>query len=239
MHNLILAFLTLTLALPVFATDGVLEINQTCAVNTGCFAGDTALYPVTITAAGSYRLTSNLVVPDVNTDAIQLDVSSVSIDLNGFEITRLGCEGATTDCTPFPAGQGIGVRDIGVPILAPHIGISVKDGSVAGLGSTGVQLGDQSEVRNLRVRWNGNSGIVVGDGSAVSGNTVYQNGSSGIGTGTDCLVQWNNVRLNTVRGLTLGPATAYYGNVINDNLGTVSGGVNMGANSCNGTMSCP
>ena len=52
--------LLLAFAGPALAVDGVVEINQTCAVNTGCFAGDTPGFPVTITVAGSYRLTSNL-----------------------------------------------------------------------------------------------------------------------------------------------------------------------------------
>ena len=55
------------------AGEGVLEINQACAVNTGCFPGDTALFPVIIQGAmapGSYILTSNLVVPDPNTTAV-------------------------------------------------------------------------------------------------------------------------------------------------------------------------
>ena len=42
MMRILAPLLLLTLAIPAFASDGVLEINQTCAVNTGCFAGDTA-----------------------------------------------------------------------------------------------------------------------------------------------------------------------------------------------------
>ena len=30
------------------ASDGVLEINQTCATQTGCFPGDSAGFPVTL-----------------------------------------------------------------------------------------------------------------------------------------------------------------------------------------------
>ena len=56
----LIALLLLALAGPALAVDGVVEINQTCAVQTGCFSGDTAGYPVTITQPGSYRLTSNL-----------------------------------------------------------------------------------------------------------------------------------------------------------------------------------
>jgi hypothetical protein len=44
----------------IFASDGQLEINQACAVNTGCFPGDDPGFPVTITQPGSYRLTGNL-----------------------------------------------------------------------------------------------------------------------------------------------------------------------------------
>ena len=40
----------LTLAPGAQAVDGVLEINQACAANTGCFTGDSAGFPVTITA---------------------------------------------------------------------------------------------------------------------------------------------------------------------------------------------
>jgi len=78
--------LLLALAGPALAVDGVLEINQACAVNTGCFAGDTAGYPVTITDAGSYRLTSNVILPDLFTDAIHVSKNDVAIDLNGFTI---------------------------------------------------------------------------------------------------------------------------------------------------------
>jgi len=33
---------------PALASGGVLEINQSCAVNTGCFTGDSAGFPVEI-----------------------------------------------------------------------------------------------------------------------------------------------------------------------------------------------
>jgi hypothetical protein len=70
-----IALLTIALASPALAVDGVLEINQACAVNTGCFSGDAAGLPVTITAAGSYRLTGNLTVPDENTDGIAVSAN--------------------------------------------------------------------------------------------------------------------------------------------------------------------
>jgi hypothetical protein len=84
MRPILTLLFLLALATPALATDGVLEINQTCAVQTGCFPGDTAGFPVTISALGSYRLTSSLVVG--NGSVIDVDTSRVSIDLNGFSI---------------------------------------------------------------------------------------------------------------------------------------------------------
>jgi hypothetical protein len=50
---LILTLLIVLLAAPIVASDGVLEINQTCAVNTGCFEEDEAGFPVLMKTSGS------------------------------------------------------------------------------------------------------------------------------------------------------------------------------------------
>lgn len=251
------ALATVLMAPAADAVDGVLEINQTCAVQTGCFGGDTAAgYPVTIITAGSYRLTTNLIVPNENTSGIVVSTSDVGIDLNNFAIIRSGCEGATTNCTPAP-GTGSGVE---ITSLANR-GLSVKSGSITGMGNCGVLLGEQTEVSGLRVRWNsfagigagagstvsGNTafqnaddGINAGDGSTVSGNTVYSNGGNGIRTQGGSTVQRNTVSANGAYGLLLVSPAAYGENVITNNtVGTVNGGVNLGSNSCNGTTTCP
>ena len=67
--------LLLAFAVPALAVDGVLEINQACAVNTGCSTGDTAGFPVTISTSGSYRLTSNL-----ESNAPAIDMIDVTTD---------------------------------------------------------------------------------------------------------------------------------------------------------------
>ena len=55
----------------------------------GVTATDTAGFPVTIAASGSYRLTGNLVVTDKNTTVIEVTnpAKQVTIDLNGFSIS--------------------------------------------------------------------------------------------------------------------------------------------------------
>ena len=59
---LVLVAATLWLIPVANADNGVLEINQACAVHTGCFSGDDPGLPVTIdsSAGRSYRLTSDL-----------------------------------------------------------------------------------------------------------------------------------------------------------------------------------
>ena len=60
------------------ASEGALEINQTCALQTGCFAGDTPGLPVTLTQPGSYRLTSNLSQALATTNVLQISANDVS-----------------------------------------------------------------------------------------------------------------------------------------------------------------
>ncbi len=203
------ALLLLALTGPALAVDGVIEINHTCAAQTGCFSGDTAGYPVTIdgTAGRSYRLTSNLIVPDENTDGILVSTSSITIDLNGFEIVRSGCVGATKDCTSA-LGTGSGVETTSTS----NRGISVKNGSITGMGSYGVFLGDQAEVSGLRVRWNRFDGIRVDKGSIVSGSTAYENGRNGIYAKAGSTVSGNAVYENGYHGISVLAGSIVSGN---------------------------
>jgi len=97
MFSTLLTLFFLIFTTSVLASDGVLEINQTCAEKTGCFTGDTAGFPVTIETAGSYLLTGNLTVPD--TGAIIATVAGVQINMNGFEVAGNGT--CSTDVDAF------------------------------------------------------------------------------------------------------------------------------------------
>lgn len=237
---------------PARAGDGVLEINQTCAVSTGCFPGDSAGFPVTIASAGSYRLTSALVVPNDDTDGIRITTSDVALDLNRFAVIRSGCLDNNSLCRPN-SGTGSGIETASTN----NRGVSVRNGSVTGLGNAGISLGEQAEVRDVLVRWNGGIGIVVdlgstvvnalvfqnGDdgiftdsGSSVSESTVYDNLGDGIDVGSGCSVQRNTVRGSAGAGLRLGSQSAYRENVLTGNTGGCAvGGANAGDNSCNGS----
>jgi len=271
----------LCLALPgwSWASDGVLEINQVCAVQTGCFSGDTAGFPVTVdgSAGRSYRLTGDLVVPDEETSAILYSAPNLSFDLAGFQIATAACASASSSSCRPTSGSGYGIARSVVGLE----GTSVRNGSIVGMGSSGLRLDYQSTVSDVRARWNrfegiqigagsevthctsyenGRDGIYVGPGSLVSGNVVhsngqdgieasdggnvvdniaYDNGQDGIRTSNNALVQGNVSTQNTLYGLNVA-GSAYRGNAVNANFGgTVNGGINLGANSCNGAASCP
>src|SRR5262245_59149281 len=100
--------LALVLLAPVaaFGVDGVDLINQSRANAGDVTPGDAAGFPVTISRAGSYRLSGNLTVPNQNTTAIEITADNVTIDLNGFSILGpVVCSGSPLACTPA-AGTG-------------------------------------------------------------------------------------------------------------------------------------
>ena len=214
--RLTLMMLAVGLASPALAVDGVLEINETCAVNTGCFNGDTAGFPVTIIRAGSYRLTSNLTVPDEDTSGIVVYTNYVSIDLNGFAITGpVTCSGSPATCS-HASGTGSGV-EVTFPDL--RTGTSVGNGSITGMGAWGVQLGYEAKVTNLRARWNRTGGVGVSEGGAVSNNTTDANGYYGIATSVGSVVSGNRVLDNGIHGITVGSGSMVSGNTVRGNGG--------------------
>src|SRR6266446_3470936 len=94
----------------LYAVDGVVLIDQNRALAGGVTPGDTPGFPVTISLAGSYRLSGNLTVPNANTTAILITADNVTIDLNGFSIIGpTVCSGSppVTSCSPTGTGHGV------------------------------------------------------------------------------------------------------------------------------------
>lgn len=222
-------------ALPARAGQGIAEINQACATLTGCFAGDSAGWPVTIDASSgtSFLLTSELVVPSSNDDAIAIDftASGVTIDLNGFEITNLAC--LHGDCVPPEGATGMGIAVD--PQESPR-GIVVRNGVVAGMGSHGIRLGEQARVLDVRVRGNGGNGIEVGKGSSVMRSIVAANGLGGIDAGANSNIEASVVNANTDFGIELLAGTHFRDNAIASTTGgpdvQYTGGSDSGPNEC-------
>src|SRR5438046_155584 len=93
----------------LYAVDGVVLIDQNRALAGGVTPGDAPGFPVTLSVAGSYRLSGNLTVPDENTNAIVVSADNVTIDLNGFSILGpVVCSGNPVSCN-FTTGTGTGV----------------------------------------------------------------------------------------------------------------------------------
>jgi hypothetical protein len=182
---------------PALAVDGVLEISQACAVNTGCFAGDSPGYPVTIalpsTGTINVRLTSNLTTSGGGTTMIDISGGGVGtpstvIDLNGFSMS---CFNLLGGCS----GSGIGVSAVGVSR------VTVMNGGVVHVGGDGVRLGDDCVVKNMRISNNGGTGILVGENCVVTANVVEGNGVDGISVGGNAQIIGNTVDGNAANGI--------------------------------------
>ena len=219
----------LALATPAFASDGVLEINQTCAVQTGCFPGDGAGFPVTVSQSGSYGLTSDLVVPS-GPNGVQGSVDDVTLDLNGFTMS----------------GAGTGTGGWGV-FLSQRKNWEIRNGTIRDFGGPGV--GDSTitaeghRIIGIRVIANGALGITLGgSGHLIEGCTIQDNATFGVAPGSNGLLIGNVIEGNGSFGITFnGTGNGYGKNVINGNAsGTVSGSATeISGNVCNGSLTCP
>lgn len=214
-----------------YASDGVLEINQTCATLTGCFTGDTAGFPVTIdgTAGSSYLLTSDLEVPSANTHGIVVSANRIRIDLNGFALVGpTTCAGTPLTCAPI--GLGIGISAL------PAVGVTAREttvtnGRVAGFGSYGLSLRDGALVEHVTAGENGATGIYIDDGGVVRDCVAGRNGGDGIRALTSSNISGSTTIANQGRGIATGQASTILGNTayLNESSGIVGGDGLVGA----------
>lgn len=221
----------LMLTSSAYAVDGVIEINQTSALAGGVTPGDFAGFPVAITVPGSYRLTSNLVM-SANTNAIAAPLTTspddVTIDLNGFTID----------------GNGSSANGIQ---LSEGNNWEIRNGTVKGFAN-GIQqqtISTGHRIINVRSQNNTRSGIAIANGSGhlVKDCTVIGNGTlitdRGLLIGANSMVIGNTVLNNSGSGISLGAGAGYRSNVVNNNGGTIVGGVQIGVNVCDGNTTCP
>ncbi len=212
-----------------WAVDGVIEINQACAVNTGCFSGDVAGFPIQIdgTAGSSYILTSNLNLANINnnTHGIVIETSDIEINLNGFSIIGANCANdVNVNCLPA-TGSARGI----FTLISIAKQVSVTNGNIVGMGSNAIHLGNQSKVSDLLIRWCG-SGIQVGAGSVVESNTVIATEANGISSfGNNIRVVDNTIINNAMDGIRLD--TNY--NFISHNIVAENGSIGIKVNDYN------
>ena len=238
-------FIVLALNSPAFAVDGVLEINQTCAVETGCFPGDTPGFPVTIgstasvAGAGSFRLTSNLTTTDTNTDGIYISSFRVAIDFNGFSLrSASGSNGTGHGVTGSSGGFGGTYATIKNGYIKNFFGkavelsgakaVRIENMTIEFNRGGGIYVGNEARVLGNGLTTNGGStlrGLSVGASSIVSNNVISSSGSGGIYTGTASTVSGNNVYSSGGRGIETGAYSTISGNTVyqNDSQGIAAG----------------
>lgn len=206
-----------SLSSAAFAVDGVTQIDPDRVRRGNITPGDAAGFPVTISQAGSYVLTGNLVVSDPMTTAIEITADNVTLDLNGFSIIGPNvCTGTPVRCT-F-SGGGIGVVAVApVGVVSPS-SVRVMNGTVRGMGFHGVRmLGDATMVERVTALSNGGPGIVVGNGSVVDCAAI-SNGSGSAIVGS--IVRGSIASNNASAGISLRPGGVATGNTAYGNGGS-------------------
>lgn len=87
------------------------------------------------------------------------------------------------------------------------------------MGGNGLDLGEQAEVTNVRVRSNGNAGIRAETGSIVSGNTALRNRFYGLAIGIGSIISGNTAYANGAGGI-----TASFGSIVSGNVASYNEG---------------
>jgi hypothetical protein len=214
LHGCVVAALGLS-GLAARAGDGRLEINQACAVVTGCVTGDTPGFPVRLTR-GSYVLTGNLEVSDPDASALFIAETHVWIDLGGFAI-----EGPHACPGPAPCGPEVGVGS-GIEGFGA-VYATVRNGSIRGFTNFGMLLREHVRVEDVALGGNG-TGLECDDGSLVRSTRAVGNLGSGITTfkpvvttGNAVVFADNHAERNGGHGIEAGEGSVIAGNLADGN----------------------
>jgi parallel beta-helix repeat protein len=183
-----------------------------------------ANYHFIINQPGSYYLSANLGV--TKTNGIQINAEGVTLDLNGFQISRstgTGGYGVEIVATGHRASVRNGsVKGFGYGVAGSSRGCGFRDLSVSGCTSTAISAGPGAVLESCRVHDNTGSfgivtdvgssltnctaasntvtnGILAGNGSTLTSCTCYNNiGAYGILAGTGCSLTNCTAYNNTV-----------------------------------------
>jgi hypothetical protein len=192
---------------PATAIDGVVLINQARALAGGVTAGDGVGFPVTISAPGSYRLSSDLTVPNADTNAVSITADGVTLDLNGFSVA------GPTVCTYSGGLSCGGTEGTGTGIVAATSRVTVRNGRVRGMGSDAIDLGALGRVEDVDVVSNGGAGITLGDAGVAHRNRVTLNLGAGIAAGDGASVSDNRVVRNNGAAISVAAGAVVTGNL--------------------------
>ncbi len=158
--------------------------------------------------AGSYYLTDNMLIGPGDR-GIEIAASSVTIDLNGFQIAGFGglqgIVASTTAIERITIRNGFIVTCSGGGVdLASIPGVIVEGVNVEGsfgTGADGIAVGANSTVRGCIVKSNQGNGILVGTNSTISGCTAADNSLSGINADGGCTITDCSAADNSLLGI--------------------------------------
>jgi parallel beta-helix repeat protein len=176
----------------------IAEAEPRTAINATNTPGD-ANSSFRITQPGSYYLTGNITGAP-GKSGIEIAASGVTIDLGGFTLSGgagsldgIGMDGARSDITVRDGTvTGWGSDGINIGEVANIRGAVILRVISSNNGAFGIRTGRGAVVRDCAVSRNANIGISVITGSTVAGCSVVDNLASGIAaagsTVTDCSV---------------------------------------------------
>jgi parallel beta-helix repeat protein len=158
-------------------------------------------YHIIINQPGSYYLSANLLVTKAH--GIQINAEGVTLDLNGFQVSRENASGYGIDITA--AGIRVSIRNGTIKGFAYGIvdtgrASAFRDLAVTNCTDYGIIAGNGAVLESCRVRENtGNAAILTGSGAVLSNCVVTANTTTfGISTGSGSVLTNCSASLNTV-----------------------------------------
>ena len=141
-----------------------------------------------ISQPGSYCLANNI-IGVAGKNGITINADNVTLDLDGFGMVGAG-------------GSLSGI------LINNHLHIVIRNGSIRGWGSHGVDgtNGALARIEDLRAAANGGNGLIINSGSQVSNCVAGQNTGDGIAVSNDVLVTGCVSSFNGGNGFGLGTA---------------------------------
>ncbi len=160
--------------------------------------------PTTITNAGAYYLTTNL-VGTAGQNGINLNADDVTLDLNGFAL--IGAPGSLNAINAAAPRRNVAIRN-GIIRNWGQAAISLQTAENSQFESlrvisngSGLLAGNQCQVRNCLATYNtNNAGISVGNAALVQDCIVVSNAFRGILAGNDCRITGCTVVANATGG---------------------------------------
>jgi hypothetical protein len=211
------ALIPLFFAMPAFAIDGEILIDQAKVNAGGITPGDAPGFPATLSRHGRYKLAGNLSVP-AGFNGIEVTQHNVTIDLNGFTISSN---------PPGQAQYGVVAQDLNR--------LRVVGGTITGFGRYAIfnpypgnfltGPGGALAVEDMRIVSNG-GGIRAETEARIRNSTIANNGEFGIVCASRCLIKQNITSGSRLEGVLASTASTslggglVFGNAIVSNGGT-------------------